>query len=156
MKTNAYLDKMYTIIGTRDQKKQYRRSLLSHILPGPGLFYQKQLWKDIGGFDEFYSHTEEWKFEINVTKVTPLFLLDKKIVKWRKSPQSLSHNRQSITYAQNSQFYWNELRELINKEYGWGIRLDADLGQKFFETGNYLYMILRLLLPFYYVRKFLT
>ena len=150
----SYLNRLYIILASQNRRKQYRRALIEHILPGPGIFYQKELWKEIGGFNEKYNQSEEWPFEIKVTLLTPIYLLDKKVVKWRFSDNSLSNNHKSVSYKQNQQFYWDERRYLIKDEYGWLARLDSDLYYLYEQSGYCFFRLLRFFSPFYYLRKF--
>lgn len=68
----------------------YRRSLIQHILPGPGIFYNRALYDRIGGFDENYPQTEEWTFQIKAFKIANFGFVDKRLVNYRISGQSLS------------------------------------------------------------------
>lgn len=152
---DKYLNRMYSVLSNHDKKKQYRRALIEHILPGPGIFYQKSLWNEIGGFDERYNLQEERPFEIKVTSLTPIYYLNKAIVRWRVSENSLSNNRKSVSYQQCRQYYWDELRSLVRKEYGFFAMLDCDLYYKYEETEVWYYRLLRFLSPYYYIRVFL-
>lgn len=49
-----------------DWKAQYTHILRSLYVPGPGLFFQKSLWEEVGGFDERYPFCEEYPFTYNV------------------------------------------------------------------------------------------
>lgn len=147
------LNKYYSILNCRNKKIQYQTALKQHILPGPGIFYQKLLWEQIGGFNERYTRAEEWPFEIKVTAITPIYLLDKKLVKWRQRSDSLSNNRESLTYLQNKEFYWDVRRHLIRKEFGYFAVLDFNLKYKYFQTENFVYKMLRVFSPYAYYTK---
>lgn len=99
----------------------YRRSLIQHILPGPGIFYSRALYDRIGGFDENYQQTEEWTFQIKAFKVARFHYIDKCLVKYRVSGQSLS----TTSYAFGKDpwllvdrlFFLNERKRLMLKEH---------------------------------------
>ncbi len=111
------LDKMYAILKTHDRKKQYRTSLWKHILPGPGLFFSRQLFDEVGGFDETYSMSEEQSFEIEVFKRYPVYFLDDRLVLWRQRSDSLCHNPKSQTHLDDTRFFYKKRRWLLLKEF---------------------------------------
>lgn len=130
-KTEKFLEAMYSSLSIANRKLQYRTALKKHILPGPGIFYRKKLWELISGFDESYPFTEEWPFEIKVLSLTSIFLLKKKLVKWRQRPDSLCHLGISATKYQNSEFYWDVRRNLLKKEFGFWTAFIFDLHQQY-------------------------
>ena len=147
------LDDMYSELRTNDRIKQYNIALRKHIMPGPGIFYQKSLWEEVGGFDEKYSMSEEWPFELKVLSVTPIMLLEKKIVRWRQRMDSLSNNKDSLTCIQNRQIYKEIRRRKLLENRRYLDVLDCDLQYKFNTTGKQYYCWLRYLLPHLFFRK---
>lgn len=45
-----------------DLKHQQKLILKKMFIPGPGIFYKKELWEKIGGYDENYPFAEEYPF----------------------------------------------------------------------------------------------
>lgn len=74
-----------------DIQQQKKRILRSMFVPGPGLFYQKSLWKEVGGFDERYPFAEEYPFTYNVlTAGNKIHFLDKELYAYQVRDGSLS------------------------------------------------------------------
>ena len=109
---------MNTFSYIRNTKRdfQYRECLYHHIMPGPSIFYQKSLWSEVGGFNEMFPNGEEHPFEIEVLKRTKLYLVDKYLVNWRVSPNSLSRNKFSKSYKEDIDVYRRIRRPLMKKE----------------------------------------
>lgn len=80
------------------EKAPYGQQLLqcmeSNIFFGPCYFYSKELFDEIGGFTSEYGNGEEWPFVYKVLKGgNQIYVLEKKLVRYRFSLDSLSHNR---------------------------------------------------------------
>lgn len=76
------------------QRQQLEMILKKLFVPGPGLFMQKKLWLEVGGYDEKYPFCEEYPFTYNVLALgEKFFLVDKELVQYRISMQSLSHEK---------------------------------------------------------------
>ena len=60
---NLYEQKLYPKIKT-DLKNQYRYNLVKLSVPGPGLMFSRELYDEVGGFDEKYPTGEEHPFTI--------------------------------------------------------------------------------------------
>ena len=73
---------------------QYVQILQENIFVGPTFFYTKKLYDLIGGFSNEYGNGEEWPFVYKVLKSgNRIYAVDKKLVNYRFSLSSLSHNR---------------------------------------------------------------
>ena len=106
-------DNMYRFLKLKDRKKQYCRVLYKHILPGPGIFYSKKLWEEIGGFDEKYPNFEEYSFELRVLEREKVYFLDKPLVWWRQREGSLTNSTKSIATWEDLLFFKNVRKELL-------------------------------------------
>ena len=151
-KMEIFLENKFAAIRNKNQKQQYMTSLRRQLLPGPGLFMQKSLWEEVGGYNERYPMAEEYPFEIRMLSVTRGFMLDKKLVKWRQRMDSLSHISNSPSNAQLFDFYRDVQRKLLldNHLYLWV--LDKDLITKQLETNKWYFKVLRCLSPLSLVR----
>lgn len=49
-----------------DKRSQYKENLKYLFVPGPGLFYKKAVWEQIGGYDEKYPFCEEDPFMFRI------------------------------------------------------------------------------------------
>ena len=152
-KRNFHLNDIYSELKSHDRLGLYSIALVKHILPGPGIFYQKSLWEEIGGFDEDYSMAEEWPFELRVLSVTSVMLLEKKIVRWRQSLGSLSNNKESMNYIQDRLIYKNIRRKRLMADFRFFDVMECDLQYKYKATGKWYYKGLRFLLPHLVVRR---
>ena len=99
----------------------YRYSLVRHILPGPSIFYSRDLYERIGGFDERFPMTEEWPFEIKAFKVANFHFINETLVKYRISGESASTKRYKfgdgpINYA-NREIFFKIRRHLLKEEH---------------------------------------
>lgn len=99
----------------------YRKSLVKHILPGPGIFYTRHLYDNINGFDERYPFTEEWAFENKAFKNSSFCFIDKELVFYRITGQSLS--TQKYDYGKDPwilediHYFFDERRKLLLQEH---------------------------------------
>ena len=61
-------------------RAQWRKIQERLFVPGPGLFYKKDLWNKVGGFDERFPFAEEYPFTYNVLESGErIFFLDKEV-----------------------------------------------------------------------------
>lgn len=146
-KMEILLEDKFSAIRNKNQKQQYMTSLRRQLIPGPGLFMQKSLWEEVGGYDERFPMAEEYPFEIRVLSITRVFMLDIKLVKWRQRMDSLSHISNSPSNAQLLEFYWDVHRKLLLDNHLYLQVLDKDLITKQLETNKWYYKILRCLSP---------
>lgn len=142
---NAKLKK----IALLNREKQYRKALVEGFAPGPGWFYKKEIWQKLKAFNENYPFTEEYDFELKLLKLYPIKLVDKKLVKWRQRDDSLSNDKNSLSYKEDSRYYWEERRNIIKKNKMYMHLLDLDLLYKYNDTGKFFYKVIRFLSPVY-------
>ena len=77
---------------SEDFEKQRRRVMTSNVFIGPGYFYSKELFDEIGGFSDKYGNAEEWPFVYKVIMSgNRIYTIDKKLVRYRVSSSSLCH-----------------------------------------------------------------
>ena len=150
---------MYRFLKMDDRKKQYRRALYKHILPGPGIFFLKDLWKSINGFDECYPNFEEYSFELKVLEKERVFFLDKPLVKWRQRDGSLTHSVKSPAAKEDTLFFKNVRKHLLKQHHQylqlWDRVIYYFLIEKIeFEEKEKYYNFLWLLSPIFYCRLF--
>ena len=61
-------------------RAQWRKIQERLFVPGPGLFYKKDLWNKVGGFDERFPFADEYPFTYNVLESGErIFFLDKEV-----------------------------------------------------------------------------
>lgn len=87
-----FLEKTYFYLRLPTRKQQYKAALHRHILPGPGIFYKRTFYDEIGGFNERYPLAEEYDFQLRVLEKSKIYFLDKYLVNWRIRPNSLCHS----------------------------------------------------------------
>ena len=98
-KTEPDYNKFYTMIDKnfKYQKKMNAREL---FIPGPGLFFLKNLFDTVNGFDEKYPFAEEWPFTTKILNSgNKIFLLDKYLYNYRIHAGSLCRNE--LEWSQN-------------------------------------------------------
>lgn len=96
--------------------EQKKRIIKEMLFPGPTYFYKKELWTEIGGFDEHYRLSEEWAFCYNVLNHGyRIFCLYEKLVNYRLASTSVCRNK-------NNRF-GNPLWVLDNRQFFLDVRL---------------------------------
>jgi alpha-1,3-rhamnosyltransferase len=84
---------MYFKFAQESYKEQYMHVLQENIFTGPTFFYTRELYDEIGGFTSDYGNGEEWPFVYKVIRGgNRIYAIDKRLVKYRFSLKSLSHN----------------------------------------------------------------
>lgn len=79
-----------------EQKKRIVKEL---GIPNPGLFFSRELFDTVQGFDEAYRLMEEWPFFLNVLfSGYRIYPLPKKLVRYRLVKKSVSHNKKSVAF----------------------------------------------------------
>lgn len=74
-------------------EQQWKRVCKELVFVGPTFFYSRELFNQIGGFSEEYGNCEEWPFVFKILKGgNPIFAINKKLVKYRVSANSLCHS----------------------------------------------------------------
>ena len=113
----------YTELAFGDLDTQQKEILKNSFIPGPAWFVSKKLFDVMGGFDLSGQYPgEEWTFTTKVLFNNYRFhVVDKKLVKYRVSPTSISHQQHSREKAERS-FYQNfnffkkvQLSKMIHK-----------------------------------------
>lgn len=78
------------------QLKRISREL---FIPGPGIFFSRELYANLDGFDEDYPFCEEWPFYLKAIKSgVHITLLNKELVLYRINEGSLSHQKNNVDY----------------------------------------------------------
>lgn len=105
-------------------EKQKERILKEYAIPGPGWFYSRSLYDEIGGFDERFCLMEEWPFiykclERNIC----INSISEKLVDYRISATSLCHKKgnkpipKQLFDDQRRFFYLVRLKDLLKRKY---------------------------------------
>lgn len=90
----VYENKYYPKIKL-NQNKQFRENLKGLFVPGPGLFYKKNVWIEVGGFDERYQFCEEDPFMFKIYNSNrKVFFLNDEVYEYQVLPDSLGHEVQ--------------------------------------------------------------
>lgn len=77
-----------------DYNIQWRRIQETLFVPGPGLFYKKELWSKVGGFDEHFPFAEEYPFTYNVLECGErIYFLDKEVYAYQIREGSLCRDK---------------------------------------------------------------
>lgn len=105
-----------------DWKKQRKRIASEFFIPGPGWFYSRALYEELGGFSLKYTMYEEFDFAYRTLCLGyKIYALPQKLVKYRFSVNSLSSGRKSIVgnvqlYKDSKNvFYDIQKRELLKQ-----------------------------------------
>lgn len=86
-------------------EQQRKRVMTELVFVGPGYFFSKDLFSDVGGYSEKYGNAEEWPFVYKVIMGGDrIYVLDKKLVRYRYSEKSLCHNREKQGLRNRSVF----------------------------------------------------
>lgn len=87
--TQVEYDRYYQTL-QETQEQQLNRICKEMCVPGPGEFFSRQLYDEVGGFDERFPFCEEWPFFHGVLKRGyRILLLDKPLVRYRIHERSL-------------------------------------------------------------------
>ena len=75
-------------------KRQLNRIYREYTIPGPGFFFSRELYNNVGGFNEKYPMGEEWPFVYKVLKCGyKVYASPGKLVNYRVSASSLCRGR---------------------------------------------------------------
>lgn len=75
-------------------EQQKKRVMTSLVFVGPAYFYSRELFDEIGGYSEKYGCAEEWPFVYKIIMAgNRIYALNKKLVRYRVSPNSLCNSR---------------------------------------------------------------
>lgn len=79
-KAKAQYEECYYTYIKSEFPRQWRKIQESLFVPGPGLFYKKDLWSKVGGFDERFPFADEYPFTYNVLESGErIYFLDKEV-----------------------------------------------------------------------------
>lgn len=121
-----YYEHMYYPYLKADYKAQWRKIQESLFVPGPGLFYKKDLWNKIGGFDERFPFADEYPFTYNILESRErIFFLDKEVYGYhvRKGSLCRENGLISIRVFKDNYNYTNKV--LVHKIFKHGHPLIA-------------------------------
>lgn len=114
----SYETDLYPLI-KQDVRKQYRSILKRMFVPGPGLFFKKSLWQEIGGMDIRYPMADEYPFTFQILKRGHrIHFLDKETYGYNVHEDSLCHNENNISRTKRQgqlHFYDERWKELLKK-----------------------------------------
>lgn len=86
-------------------EQQRRRIMTGLAFVGPGLFISRELFVEVGGFSEEYGNAEEWPFFYKIIMGgNRIYVLDKKLVRYRYVASSLCHFRDDKGLTKRSYF----------------------------------------------------
>lgn len=84
---------------------QRKRVMTELVFVGPGYFYSRELYDEIGGFSDKYGNAEEWPFVYKIIMGgNRIYVLDKKLVRYRVQTSSLCHIRDDKNLPNKSVF----------------------------------------------------
>lgn len=133
-------------------EQQKKRVMTSLVFVGPAYFYSRELYDEIGGFSDKYGCAEEWPFVYRIIMAgNRIYALNKKLVRYRVSPNSLCNSRddrglgnQRVFDGMYRHFFDYPFKEFLRKGdllsawhyalYYWGKKLqymsDSDITRK--------------------------
>lgn len=84
----------YFHLENQPYKKQYLHCLQENIFVGPGVIVHRDLYKELRNISVNYGNTDEWPYFYDVlSSGNRIFAINKKLILYRYSPDSLSHNK---------------------------------------------------------------
>ncbi len=79
------------------QAEQRKRIFKELYIPGPGMFFSRDIYNEVEGFDENYPFCEEWPFFLKIlTRGYRIEVLDKALVKYRINELSLCRTGEKL------------------------------------------------------------
>ena len=131
---------------------QRKRVMTSLVFVGPAYFYSRELYDEVGGYSEKYGCAEEWPFVYKIIMAgNRIYALNKKLVRYRVSPNSLCNSRddrglgnQRVFNGMYRHFFDHPFKDFLRKGdllsawhyalYYWGKKLqymsDSDITRK--------------------------
>ena len=110
---DKYFDKSYKEIN-KDLEHQRKLILNEQFIPAPGLFFSRELFDSVGGFDEEYQFCEDWPFLFKVLKSgNKGHLINKYLVYYRIYNDSLTSSLRCFNDVKK--FFYNERLHLLLK-----------------------------------------
>lgn len=118
------------------EESKYQRILQANILPAPTAFIKREIFDDLGGFDENYSCTEDYPFWIKALKNRKKFVFVEEYgIYYRKTEESISwreNKKNSVTQQRFQDDLIKFCKEIRDPEL---IRLGINLPNE--KTNNY-------------------
>ena len=98
-------------------EQQYDELLKMLFIPAPGVFYLKEIWEDVNGYEEKYKYCEEHPFYVKVIKKYKLYFVDKHLVLYRVYRGSVCRAKTKVplVYEGTKQFFKDTLFSLLVK-----------------------------------------
>jgi glycosyltransferase involved in cell wall biosynthesis len=135
----------------KEPEKQYKDLIFEkYLIPAPTSFINKKALIDLKGFDEEITFCEDYPLWLKATKSgVKLLLLNKKLVKYRIYPESVS--------KKNNSKYKNSLRKMFFKYrfkpmLKYNPFLGVDMAIRFYYINNgIIYKYIKFLLPLTYI-----
>lgn len=102
-----------------DHKSQYKANLKSFFLPGPSLFYAREVYDKIGGYDETFPMNEEDSFADRIFEAGyHVQFAEKELYRYRVSHTSLCRGDQKMVhYLGREKYYYTHLRKKLIKHH---------------------------------------
>lgn len=96
-KCKSYYEQIYYPYLKAEYKVQWRRIQETLFVPGPGLFYKKSLWKQVGGLDERFPFADEYPFIYNILESGErIYFLDKDVYGYQIRKGSLCRDELGV------------------------------------------------------------
>lgn len=124
--------------------EQKRRIVRESALPDPGLFFTRELYNKVAGFDEKYKLQEEWPFFMKVLDLNyHIGALEKKLVRYRISPQGVTHSKPKsysirMCVKDNLDFFLDKRLKRLLKEKEYALAIN----QLFHYVRSYIWQLL--------------
>lgn len=98
-------------------EQQYDELLKMLFIPAPGVFYLKEIWEDVNGYEEKYKYCEEHPFYVKVIEKYKLYFVDKHLVLYRVYRGSVCRAKTKVplVYEGTKQFFKDTLFFLLVK-----------------------------------------
>lgn len=154
----------YPKISQSDVERQRRDNLISLYVPGPGIFYKKSLWNNIGGFDEQFPFCEEDPFMVKIFELRErVYFINRELYAYRISSGSLCRENTTIIsrHLRDRISYFRKFRmKMMIKDGLFLNAFDEYLSYMYIEAVEqkryylkYLFRGLMLFSPLRYIRK---
>lgn len=89
-KNKEHYERVYYPYLRADWKTQWKRIQETLFVPGPGLFYKKALYDEVGGLDDRFPFADEYPFVYNILeKGYHIYFLDKEVYDYQIRENSL-------------------------------------------------------------------
>lgn len=116
-KIKKHYETNYYVKIQQDQKSQYIENLKNLFLPGPGLFFSRQLYDEIGGYDENYPMYEEYPFtSYLLERGHHIKFLDKELYAYNVREESLARGTNYLLSKDKIKFFYDYNGPILKKE----------------------------------------